>query len=180
MKVYETTTGTQNVLEAVRAERLAQNAKWGQQSHPPGTIIGLDEGPQARWWRAKAEVAKAKCQSNGPEADNWHDILDEEVAEAYAAETMEDLEKELIQTAAVCVAWVEHLHRQVVSKSPRNDMDDLESIRRRDYSWNEGVRHNEADARRAVADRRILLDLLAQRDQVVSSKRVSEVPRAND
>lgn len=81
------------VLESVKTERMRQDAKWGPQAHSD---------------------------------TNWLPILAEEFGEA-AKEVCEItfrpgpltefcLETELIQTAAVCVAWVENIRaRRTVS-----------------------------------------------------------------
>lgn len=99
------TSDAAHVLVEVEGERLRQLFKWGVQNHPHGSIGTSDD-------RAAADRAKARCQANGPGEDNWRDILDEEVAEAYAALTDAELRAELVQVAAVCVAWIETIDRR--------------------------------------------------------------------
>lgn len=103
------------VLNLVDAERDAQDAKWGEQNHPNGT------GPNVRMrWSAHtladaARVCKKLCQANGPDEDNWRDILLEEVFEALAEEDPVKLRAELVQVAAVACAWVEAIDRRGAS-----------------------------------------------------------------
>lgn len=54
--------------------------------------------------------ATDEAARKGEEA--WSDVLTEEVAEAYNAPEREALREELIQIAAVAIAWVEHLDRR--------------------------------------------------------------------
>ena len=72
---------TLNMLDAVFAERKRQDEKWGSQRHLPN--------------------------------DTWNRILGEEVGEVCKAlndnEPVENLRAELIQVAAVAVAWAEAL-----------------------------------------------------------------------
>lgn len=76
-----------DVLTEVRQERRNQDATWGEQNHEDG------------WWMA---------------------ILAEEVGEAaqetlrmhFGGKAPHDLREELIQVAAVAVAWVEALDRR--------------------------------------------------------------------
>lgn len=108
--------GTASVLAEVRAERSRQDAKWGQQNHPDGT------GPDVEWLctvfdteATASELAqnfRAVCKSNGPDRDNYLDILLEEVAEAFAEDDPARLRAELLQVAAVAVQWVEAIDRR--------------------------------------------------------------------
>jgi hypothetical protein len=97
------------VLAEVAAERARQNAKWGQQDHPDGTARPGD--------RFQAEMAREICQANNRDQDNWRDILTEEVHEAYAELDPVKLRAELIQVAAVAVAWIEAIDRRSVITS---------------------------------------------------------------
>lgn len=55
-------------------------------------------------------VTKRKSRNEGGDGTiTWKDILEEEFFEALAETDSEALEKELIQTAAVCVKWVRAL-----------------------------------------------------------------------
>jgi hypothetical protein len=88
----------------LEAERLAQDARWGEQNHPDGT------GGEER--RRDAEWARANCQRAAIEGTvTWADILEEEALEALAESDPARLREELVQVAAVAVAWVECLDR---------------------------------------------------------------------
>lgn len=95
------------VLAQVAIERKHQDAKWGEQNHPNGT-----GGPG----RAQdAENARRECKRQFAEGTGtWLDILEEEVAEAYAEVDQDKLRTELVQVAAVAVAWIEAIDRRPV------------------------------------------------------------------
>lgn len=95
---------TSLVMSEVAAERARQNAKWGEQNHLDGTGRPGDE--YLAWW------ARTVCQANDPAKDNWRDILQEEVSEAFAETDPEALRAELVQIAAVAAAWIEALDRR--------------------------------------------------------------------
>jgi hypothetical protein len=113
------------VLEEVSHERARQDARWGQQNHPDGT------GPRGVWFLQLeahlagdswlngdvADAAKHRCASAADvaEGDTWEKVLTEEVAEAYAESDVAKLRTELIQVAAVAVAWVEAIDRRAQS-----------------------------------------------------------------
>ncbi|MCA2331883.1 hypothetical protein JF714_15680 [Mycobacterium avium] len=94
-----------SVLDLVFAEREAQDAQWGEQNHPDGT------GTESL--KYLAGVAKRDCQRAALDGRlTYRHILDEEVAEAFAETDPIKLKTELIQVAAVAVAWVEKLIRE--------------------------------------------------------------------
>lgn len=98
-------TKTDLVLTEVFDERAAQDRKWGEQNHPDGTG---DEDSQAM-----AQMARAGCQAAFAAQDGtWFDILREEVYEAGAEADPKKLRAELVQVAAVCVAWIEAIDRR--------------------------------------------------------------------
>ena len=93
------------VLAEVQAERERQDAKWGEQNHPDGTgnKSQQDYAEQARKW----------CQAAfGSGYGTWSDVLAEEVAEVNAEREPAKLRAELIQVAAVAVAWVAAIDRR--------------------------------------------------------------------
>lgn len=97
-------TQTQGVLDEVRLERTKQDLRWGRQRHPDGTDDSLET-------REEREEAKATCAleakfSGGP---TWKAILDEEMKEAFAETDAKRLRDELVQVAAVAVAWIEDI-----------------------------------------------------------------------
>lgn len=90
------------VLREVAAERAAQDEKWGEQNHPDGTGLAIYE--------QMATDARKRCDTAG-KFITYADILEEEFWEALAESDPTLLRKELIQVAAVAVAWVEKLDR---------------------------------------------------------------------
>lgn len=99
-----TSHATHFVLADIAAERARQLAKWGEQNHPDGTGRPGDDD--------MANLDRAKCKANGPDEDNWRDILQEEVSEAFAETHPLALRAELVQVAAVAVAWIETIDRR--------------------------------------------------------------------
>ena len=91
--------GTEWTLGEVRCERIRQDRKWGPQNHPDGT------GPQ---WATLLAEARAACNN-----DNWAHILREEFYEALVETEPEKIKTELIQVAAVAVAWAEAIDRRI-------------------------------------------------------------------
>lgn len=95
----------EQILAQVRGERIRQVAKWGKQVHPDGT------GPTYLNVGA-VEQAKAQCEferETMPGGPSWRAILNEEVCEAFVETDRERLRSELLQCAAVVVAWLEDI-----------------------------------------------------------------------
>lgn len=93
------------VLLDVRAERLRQHERFGEQSLPDGTGSArqADNRDVAQYW----------CElSTRSGSLAWRDVLDEEVAEALAESDPGRLRAELVQVAAVAVQWIEALDRR--------------------------------------------------------------------
>lgn len=89
----------------LEAERLRQDKRWGEQNHPDGTGLPI----QARMAVFKRKTCETKFR-HGEGA--WADILMEEVAEALAESDPSALRAELVQVAAVSLAWVEAIDRR--------------------------------------------------------------------
>ena len=113
-----TTLADLRAITALLTERTAQDAKWGEQNHPDGT------GPHTRVLRVGLNVDRdtgaelaarltGSCQtafSNGE--GTWRHVLLEEVGEALAEDDPATLTTELVQTAAVGVAWMGAIERR--------------------------------------------------------------------
>jgi hypothetical protein len=95
------------VLAEVAAERRRQDARWGEQNHPDGA--GPAYAAEAARRRAGSERAAEAGQLT------WRHILLEEVAEAGAEHEPKRLREELIQVAAVAVAWAQAIDRRVAA-----------------------------------------------------------------
>ena len=88
-----------NVLEEVQEERLNQNNKWGEQNHNPSiwlAILAEEFG----------EAAKEVCEYNA--VDKNLGLL------VYYR--LNNMRKELIQTAAVAIQFVESLDRNELAE----------------------------------------------------------------
>lgn len=97
--------GLNDVLMDIATERLAQDAKWGQQNHPDGT--GLTGSTFA------ANTARAICDmEHRAGRGTWNHIATEEFCEALAETDPAKLRVELVQSAAVLVAWIEAIDRR--------------------------------------------------------------------
>ncbi len=96
---------TNEVLLDVMNERISQDKKWGEQNHPDGTGRRCDES-NAENRRLECEKAKAAGELS------WREVLAEEVAEVFAETDEAKLRAELVQVAAVAVAWIEALDRR--------------------------------------------------------------------
>lgn len=94
-----TTTPAQSVCQEILAERARQDAKWGPQNHTPVAyfaILAEEHGEVAK------EVVEATFARSAPER----------------RERLVKMRVELIQEAAVAVAMVEALDRQMVGTAP--------------------------------------------------------------
>lgn len=108
------------ILEEISEERLRQMQKWGEQNPPNGTGSGeeilIPLGNSLTGFQSLGYCAgwiKNQTDENFKDGKGtWRDILLEEVFEAMAEDDLDKLKTELIQTAAVCVAWVEAIERQ--------------------------------------------------------------------
>lgn len=99
------------VLTEVACERQLQDDKWGEQNHPDI----WDETPEKiqTTRRYAAKVAQNFKEINDSDQPlDWANILSEEFYEAIAEEDPAKLREELIQVAAVAVAWIEAIDRR--------------------------------------------------------------------
>jgi hypothetical protein len=95
------------VLRDVRQERDRQDARWGEQNHPSGT----EASPMNELSR---DYAIAECDTLARAGKvTWRHILAEEVAEAVAEPEGPTLRAELLQVAAVALAWVQCIDRRM-------------------------------------------------------------------
>lgn len=109
-----------DILIDISHERTSQFAKWGQQDHPDSfSNYPLADYTSHRYMTA-AELADRAKENNDADGDrgdvNWQNILLEEVFEtleaAQRARHPDHLRAELVQVAAVAVAWVEAIDRR--------------------------------------------------------------------
>lgn len=115
-----------DVYLQIQDERSRQVAKWGEQNHPNGT--GEKTTPMAEIVRGPANAIvnrhfafglalQAKTATDAHAKDGsltYADIFLEEVLEALAEEDPVKLREELVQCAAVAVAWIEKIDRDAI------------------------------------------------------------------
>lgn len=101
---------TESVLEEVLHERRRQIAKWGHQTHPDHVGPGLRLAGGRKNWETATMLKGFNDTYGNP---YWSLILAEEFYEAIESEDLEDLRKELLEVAAVAVAWIEDLDGRV-------------------------------------------------------------------
>ncbi|QDM57120.1 hypothetical protein SEA_WHACK_57 [Rhodococcus phage Whack] len=114
------------VLTEVAEERVRQDAKWGEQNHPDVDQVlmtregGVSPSRMAEHYEIPtAGRAKFLCDqaANFGQVTYAHILIEEvaEVVEAATRASVTELRTELIQVAAVAVAWVEKLERDPAS-----------------------------------------------------------------
>lgn len=106
------------VLAELADERARQDAKWGEQNHPDGTGPDIAHGFLGRM---DEHARHAQLRAQGAAMDGtltWHLILLEEVYEGMAESDPVALRAELIQVAAVAVAWIEAIDRRLPAAAP--------------------------------------------------------------
>lgn len=93
------------IINEVLRERRKQEAKWGVQDHP-SIVFGTHYNV------AREAVAKYVCGERVRQNNlAWTDIAIEELAEAIEAPGEIARRDELIQLAAVVLAWIENIDR---------------------------------------------------------------------
>lgn len=98
-----------SVLADVNEERYQQANKWGPQHHPdqlPGSKLA---GHSFKYLADAYKQSNDSDEAKAPEFTNWTNILLEEVFEALSEHDIAMLRKELVQVAAVAVAWIEDI-----------------------------------------------------------------------
>jgi hypothetical protein len=111
------------VLGDISAERVKQDAKWGEQNHPSvDTVLASRVVYDAQRMTEEYEIpsearAKFLCDENFRRGvGTWAHIAVEELSEAVSAEGDEVRRGELVQLAAVVVAWIECIDRRVAGE----------------------------------------------------------------
>lgn len=113
-----------SIERAVRDEREAQDAKWGEQNHPDldphdiPEVVRIHYAFRAqRWKEINAQRAGNGCEVKyrlpAASCTAWEGVLLEEVYEALAESDPVRLREELVQVAAVATAWIEAIDRRV-------------------------------------------------------------------
>jgi hypothetical protein len=121
----DASTRLERVLDEVRAERDRQDSKWGIQDHPsirPNLAGALPDTVCRIYGLPPDDEAKVICDTRFRRGDGaYADIAVEELAEAVAAAVTSDAEcrAELVQVAAVVVAWIEAIDRRADAQETR-------------------------------------------------------------
>lgn len=114
----------QRLCIEVLAERAKQDTKWGEQNHD-----SVHKG--ATGLIANAKQARAFCDRMFMEKTMaWEDIAVEELAEAIDAKNDAERRGELVQLAAVVVAWIECIDRRTKrdAQAVKEMLDDMSGV----------------------------------------------------
>lgn len=109
MSTFYPTDFTPEVLADVAEERVRQHEKWGPQHHPDGTAFNKGSHGMGGGYGFLRDHFTLINDELPAGAHNWDTILLEELFEALAESDLQKLRTELIQVAAVAVAWVEDI-----------------------------------------------------------------------
>lgn len=101
------------VLAEVADERDRQDHRWGQQNHPDGTGPRVPVAGRLCFAQDAATEARHACERAAAEGSvTWEKVLREEFCEAVAEDDPARLRTELVQVAAVAIAWVQAIDRR--------------------------------------------------------------------
>lgn len=112
----------EQILAEIADERARQDAKFGNQYHPcvnPSEINYGDHDELRRKLHVAAsygmpseQEAREECSDAASEGRlTWGHIAVEELSEAICSKTVQERRAELVQLAAVAVAWIECIDR---------------------------------------------------------------------
>jgi len=104
------TEDTLGVFDEVATERLNQDKRFGEQNHPD--IGGPNADRLRQYYSRNADDHRHDNDHRGDWPLAWDGILLEEVYEALAESDPAKLRAELVQVAAVAVAWIEAIDRR--------------------------------------------------------------------
>ncbi|MGW0795150.1 NUDIX hydrolase [Streptomyces sp. NPDC002692] len=108
------------VFDRIAAERLAQDAQWGEQNHPDGTG-GDDATLLGRSFAAYRDLVRRACKEAEARGEVTWALIDlEEDFEALAETDLTRLRAELVQSAAVKVAWIQAIDRRLQQDEDRD------------------------------------------------------------
>lgn len=114
-------TASQDIFVMILNERFNQEKKWGQQNHPSVLVHPRGNAPRTPAERCRAHGIPDEEATKGTRARmakeghlTWTDIALEELAEAVSEPNDKLRRIELIQLAAVIVAWIECIDRRTL------------------------------------------------------------------
>lgn len=124
MSLFRASQHDWNVLSEIAGEHSRNLARWGAQDHP-SVLLKFPDGQDMTqeclpdfYGIVPEDKAKASCErrfAHGIGA--WADIGIEEMAEAVCAPDDEHRRAELVQVAAVCVAWIQAIDRKAAGRA---------------------------------------------------------------
>jgi len=108
------------ILDEIVEERNRQDSKWGVQTHPclDETLLNRDGGCTPERMCEHYEIpsegrAKFLCDNSFEKGEGTYaHIALEEFSEAVSEFDIVKRRQEVLQLAAVCVAWIESIDRQ--------------------------------------------------------------------
>ena len=115
MSRTEDVLARREILGQIRLERERQHALWGEQNHPSvpreGPEVAFDDGEPSILLCDDSDSQKACDRAFREGSGTWAHIAVEELSEAVYAKDETKRREELVQLAAVCVAWIEAIDR---------------------------------------------------------------------
>ena len=108
---------TESVYDKIKNERDRQDTKWGPQDHPSIKNGMISDFLSSYYGIPTEDEAKLACDIAFKDGHGtWSHILIEELSEAIHAKTEEKRKEELIQVAAVAIAWIESIEINETNK----------------------------------------------------------------
>lgn len=105
------------IFHQIAQERIAQFQKWGEQNHPclvEGLLKYTPQDMTTEYGIPSESFAKHLCDNAfANNVGTFAHILVEELSEAVSAFDIKDRRQELVQAAAVVVAWIEKIDRDL-------------------------------------------------------------------
>lgn len=95
-----------NIFDEIKQERDSQDKKWGEQNHPSKLVYPDNKLPTEK------QIKDHNFYCVNQNTLSWGGIALEELIEANEAPNEELMRAELVQLAAVAVAWIECLDRK--------------------------------------------------------------------
>ena len=111
----------EKIIEEIKTERKNQENKWGEQNHPclDQLLLNREGGCTPQRMCEEYEIpsehrAKFLCDNSFKfNRGTYAHIAIEEMSEVVSAFDIHKRRQEIIQLAAVCVAWVEKIDRDI-------------------------------------------------------------------
>lgn len=119
----DSVAGAMRIMTEIANERRRQDEKWGEQNHPSihtppsdGNHLRDQKRVADHYGIPSPDVLKHRCEvAEAHKCLTWGDILLEEVSEAIAEHPNDEVARraELVQVAAVAIAWIQAIDRRL-------------------------------------------------------------------